>query len=212
MTTGSKVRSDIKNVYLSGPMSGFEDFNFLAFNEAEEILTSEGFKVFNPASHGWGGGNPETGTLSEEEYREFLRKDFIAVAESDAVFVLPDWEQSRGAKREVQVARWCGIPVYDFTSFAEVPEWLGVEQDDLLDRFLSELRKPTGDGANKRSKGEKAPWFVDNSHESAIFSHLTKWKRGEYIDPDSGAHPLVHAAWRCLAIACKESGNVPDAA
>lgn len=74
---------------------------------------------------------------------------------------------------------------------------------------MEELRKPTGDGASKRSRSEKPPWHIDPSHEGAVFSHITKWKRGETVDPDSGAHPLVHAAWRLLAIACQESGNVP---
>lgn len=83
------------------------------------------------------------------------------------------------------------------------------EVEDVLARFLEELQKATGDGANKRRAGTKPPWYRDDSHEGAIFSHLTKWKRGELVDPDSGAHPLVHAAWRCLAIACRESGNVP---
>ena len=83
------------------------------------------------------------------------------------------------------------------------------EQEDLLQRFLTELRKPTGDGAKKRSRKEKPPWYVDPSHEAAVFSHLMKWKKGELVDPDSGAHPLVHAAWRLLAIACQETGNVP---
>lgn len=84
------------------------------------------------------------------------------------------------------------------------------EQEDLLARFLNELTKATGDGAKKRSRNEKPPWYSDSSHEAAIFSHLMKWKKGESQDSDSGAHPLVHAAWRCLAIACKESGNVPE--
>lgn len=83
------------------------------------------------------------------------------------------------------------------------------EVDDLLARFMEELRKPTGDGAKKRQAGSKPPWYLDDSHEGAAFSHITKWKRGELVDPDSGAHPLVHSAWRLLAIACKESGNVP---
>lgn len=82
------------------------------------------------------------------------------------------------------------------------------EQEDVLARFLDELGKATGDGAIKRKHG-KPPWYNDASHEAAVFSHLMKWKKGELVDPDSGAHPLVHAAWRCLAIACRESGNVP---
>lgn len=87
-------------------------------------------------------------------------------------------------------------------------DW-GQERTDILTRFCDELAKVTRDGSKKRQSGSKPPWYVDNQHEGAIFSHLTKWKRGELVDPDSGAHPLVHLAWRALAIACKESGNVP---
>jgi hypothetical protein len=75
---------------------------------------------------------------------------------------------------------------------------------------MEELRKATGDGSKKRQTGEKPAWYLDKSHEGAIFSHLTKWKRNELVDPDSGAHPLVHVAWRCLAIACQETGNIPE--
>lgn len=83
------------------------------------------------------------------------------------------------------------------------------ERTDVLVRFMVELQRATGDGSRKRQAGTKPPWYQDDSHEGAIFSHLTKWKRGELVDPDSGAHPLVHAAWRCLAIACRETGNTP---
>ena len=83
------------------------------------------------------------------------------------------------------------------------------EVEDVLARFMVELRKPTGDGAQKRSRNEKPPWYLDKTHEGALYSHLMKWKRGETVDPDSGAHPLVHAAWRLLAIACQETGNIP---
>lgn len=84
------------------------------------------------------------------------------------------------------------------------------EVEDLLERFVEELRKPSGDGAIKRRLSAKPPWYIDPSHEAAVFSHLMKWKKGELVDPDSGAHPLVHAAWRLLAIACQETGNVPN--
>lgn len=87
-------------------------------------------------------------------------------------------------------------------------DW-AAEREDVLNRFLEELIKVTGDGSQKRQSGQKPAWYVDKSHEGAILSHLTKWKRGEKTDPDSGAHPLVHAAWRCLAIACSENGNHP---
>ena len=83
------------------------------------------------------------------------------------------------------------------------------ERADVLARFTEELAKATGDGSKKRQAGTKPPWYEDDTHEAAVFSHLMKWKRGELVDPDSGAHPLVHLAWRALAIACRESGNTP---
>lgn len=83
------------------------------------------------------------------------------------------------------------------------------ERRDVLNRFRLELAKATGDGSKKRQAGEKPAWYLDRSHEAAIYSHLARWKRGELVDPDSGAHPLVHLAWRALAIACIETGNTP---
>jgi hypothetical protein len=90
-----------------------------------------------------------------------------------------------------------------------MPTDFAIERHDVLYRFFFELQKATGDGSKKRQSGDKPPWYEDDSHEAAIFSHLMKWKKGEVVDPDSGAHPLVHVAWRALAIACVETGNVP---
>lgn len=106
----------------------------------------------------------------------------------------------------------CGFEHLQWEEEKKMPQttdW-AAEREDVLARFAQELAKATGDGSKKRQAGEKPPWYRDQSHEGAIFSHITKWKRGEKVDKDSGAHPLVHAAWRCLAIACSESGNVPD--
>lgn len=106
---------------------------------------------------------------------------------------IADWDAKTDALADLEAAK-------DF--------WAN-ERQDVLDRFAGELAKATGDGSKKRQSGEKPPWYEDGGHEGAIFSHLTKWKRGEVVDPDSGAHTLVHAAWRCLAIACSETGNHP---
>lgn len=81
------------------------------------------------------------------------------------------------------------------------------EAQEILDLFRDMLAVPTGDGASKRAKGIKPHWKVDPGHEAAIFSHLAKWKKGEMVDADSGAHPLVHMAWRCLAIAWVETNR-----
>jgi hypothetical protein len=84
------------------------------------------------------------------------------------------------------------------------------EQDIVISVFTAMLRDATKDGGKKRKAGTKPPWWRDGSHEAAIFSHLSKWKHGEVHDKDSNAHPLVHLAWRALAIAYQEEHGKID--
>ena len=90
------------------------------------------------------------------------------------------------------------------------PPYDATEQDILIRVFSEMLRQPTKDGGKKRAAGLKPPWWRDPNHEKAIFSHLSKWMKGELKDEDSGAHPLVHVAWRCLAIAYQETEGKVD--
>ena len=78
------------------------------------------------------------------------------------------------------------------------------ERFEVLGIFCELLRSASVDGGTKRRRGEKPSWKVDQSHRRAIYSHLGRWATGERHDPDSGAHPLIHAAWRCLAVAWQE--------
>lgn len=84
------------------------------------------------------------------------------------------------------------------------------EQNEATRIFSDMLHQATKDGGIKRRSGEKVDWKVDKTHEPAIFSHLNKWKHGELVDADSGQHPLVHLAWRALAIAYQETHSEPD--
>ena len=52
------------------------------------------------------------------------------------------------------------------------------EQALVLNEFMALLTRVTRDGGKKRAQGLKPPWWCDESHEAAIFSHLTKWKKG----------------------------------
>jgi hypothetical protein len=78
------------------------------------------------------------------------------------------------------------------------------EQNEILGTFLDMLSGPTGDGGTKRSAGTKPSWKVDGSHAAAAFRHVGYWLAGERKDKDSGVHPLIHAAWRLLAVAWQE--------
>ena len=73
------------------------------------------------------------------------------------------------------------------------------EPEELLDTFRQMLSLATSDGAAKRRAGLKPCWKDDGSHPGAFFRHLRRFMEGETVDPDSGADPRVHMAWRLLA-------------
>lgn len=98
------------------------------------------------------------------------------------------------------------------TVLPEVPVYDASEQDVLLDVFAAMLRSATKDGGAKRAAGTKPPWWCDDSHLPAVFSHLSKWYHGETTDSDSGASPWVHLAWRALALGYQETVGKVDPA
>lgn len=87
------------------------------------------------------------------------------------------------------------------------------EQNEILGTFNDLLAGPTGDGGNKRARGEKPSWKVDMTHLRKGIGHLVRYLCGERVDKDSGCHPLQHAAWRFLAVAFQDlaaDGKVPE--
>ena len=89
-------------LYLSGPMTGLPEYNYPAFREASKELRSRGFEVFDP-SECFDGDQ----TLPKETY---MREDIRAILECSIVVTLDGWENSSGARLEVEVAKACGIP------------------------------------------------------------------------------------------------------
>jgi hypothetical protein len=80
-------------LYIAGPMSGYEDYNYPAFNEAQAKLERAGFEVLNPARQGYG-----------LEYADYLALALADVFACDAIALLPGWERSPGAAAEVALA------------------------------------------------------------------------------------------------------------
>lgn len=39
-----------------------------------------------------------------------------------------------------------------------------------------------------------------NRYKAALLRHITAYEKGETKDPESGLHPLAHAAWNALAM------------
>lgn len=90
-------------VYLAGPMTGIDQFNFPAFHDKAEELRELGIEVSNPAEN--------HGGRTDLPLAEYFKVDLPQVCDADAIVVLPGWETSRGARIEVDLARHLGKPV-----------------------------------------------------------------------------------------------------
>jgi hypothetical protein len=113
-------------VFISGPMTGYKDFNSKAFYDAEAELTSKGWSVFNPA---W------IKVDSTWDRNNLLPIDIAAVAQCDAIFMLTGWEQSAGARAEYEFAVSCGKTViYQSTLNARSPKII-ITDDIIAKRY-----------------------------------------------------------------------------
>lgn len=118
MTTPFK-HAHIDILYVAGPMTGIEEFNYPAFRTASAALEHAGYTAKCPTSLG---GVPDTTGLTGNETPEQIgfdpRNAFsiytrVITREADAVAALPGWENSRGATAEVGLAVAIGLPVID---------------------------------------------------------------------------------------------------
>lgn len=94
-------------IYLSGPMTGYPESNYPAFNVTAAVLRSYGHKVYNPAEF------PHDGDEASFPIRRaFAAYTSFICLEADTIVVLPGWQNSRGARAEVALARVCGLEVH----------------------------------------------------------------------------------------------------
>lgn len=94
----------MSKIYLSGPMSGIDGFNYPAFKKAAEKLRTDGHHVENPAEVQLDDGVAPT-------WQNFMRKDVKLIAECEIIALLPGWEKSRGSTLELHLATQLGLSV-----------------------------------------------------------------------------------------------------
>lgn len=94
-----------KVIYLSGPMTGYLNYNYDAFHEAAAILRRQGFIVLNPAEHHSG--------RQDLTRAEYMRGDFFDILGADGIAVLPGWEHSRGALMEILMGASLDLPIFE---------------------------------------------------------------------------------------------------
>lgn len=83
-------------IYISGPMTGLTEHRIKHhFGEAEKYLRQEGFTPVNPAV---------LQGVPGLEYDEYMAIDFAMLSICDAIYMLKGWEDSPGAKLELEQA------------------------------------------------------------------------------------------------------------
>lgn len=108
-------------LYLSGPMSGIENFNFAAFASAAEYLRGKGYYVVSPAEADEEDGGVVDGKATMS-WGDYIRRDIQLLLDVDGVVTLPGWRNSRGARLETYVARELGMPHYHLIPNS-IKEW-----------------------------------------------------------------------------------------
>ncbi len=91
-------------IYISGPITGADNY-MEAFSSAEMELADKGWRVINPAKMGWI-------LPGNAGWIDFMAIDFMLLASCSSIYMLPNWENSKGAKEEIAFARKNGIQIF----------------------------------------------------------------------------------------------------
>ena len=94
-----------KNLYLSGPMTGYPEFNYPLFHAKAASLREQGWGVYNPAE--W----PYLEKGPKASFYEYAR--VICSEDCHAIYLLPGWRNSTGAMAEYHLAKAVGLEIIE---------------------------------------------------------------------------------------------------
>lgn len=117
-----------KKVYIAGPMTGYDRFNFPAFDTAAYTLRKQGLVVFSPADNDRALLEKDSSWLPSEDdhlddwrtwstpgapsLRRMLGDDLHWIAMyADSIYMLKGWERSNGARAEHALAVALGLEI-----------------------------------------------------------------------------------------------------
>lgn len=109
LTDGEDISDKVKGkkVYLSGPITGINNYKGL-FMFAEYLAKlCDATQVFSPASQ-----IPDC-----LDYEQAMKRCVTALAQYEVIMMLPGWHISKGARLEHDIALVCGMNVIDLTDY-----------------------------------------------------------------------------------------------
>jgi len=135
-----------RKVYISGPMTGIEQLNRPAFEEAEIIIESEGDIPINPFKLTDNIRFP-FGADDRQIYFEFMKIDIRGLMDCDAIYLLPGWNHSKGACMELVTAHFFGLKIIRS----------GSDSAERLDSFMMAAQELIKHSNRIEAEGEKVP-------------------------------------------------------
>lgn len=104
-------------VYISGKISGIEDDAPALFKMAELRIKALGHEAVNPMElpHDHG-----------KTWHDYMREDIRAMCDCDAIYMLSNWADSKGAIVEHGLAATLGLRII-YESAQEIGEWFANE-------------------------------------------------------------------------------------
>lgn len=94
-----------QKIYLSGPMTGYPDYNRPAFMKAEaELQATLDANFINPA-------RLDSLAKPEWQWTDFMRNSLKRMLDACTIYMLNGWENSKGAKIELALAKELGMRV-----------------------------------------------------------------------------------------------------
>ncbi len=200
--------------YISGPMTGIADHNFPAFTEAAAERRDTGWFILSPTEFDDGD------TTRKHEY--YMRRDVMELLDLEkhfannhtnvsqrlAIFMLPGWENSKGACVEVHVASVLGFETLEALSGLPIAFRLilgsradppnTVNHRTALKRHACSVIDEimTANGGDDR-----CDWIPRGVEYSRVHTgdHLRSFSEGDRTEPHE-KHALVRAAMHSFLV------------
>jgi hypothetical protein len=104
-------------IYCAGPMRGYDNYNFPAFDATSNFIRGLGHVAVNPADldrvhEGWVDYPPDDMVIDIDLKKRCMTRDLLAIMECDAIYLMQGWEKSKGAQAELALAKFLGLSVY----------------------------------------------------------------------------------------------------
>lgn len=91
-----------KTIYVSGKITGIENEAHELFEQAEFSLKEQGYSVVNPL---------KLNHNHDKSWHSYMKADVKALCDSDIIYMLSNWTDSKGAIIEHTIAMYLGIEV-----------------------------------------------------------------------------------------------------